>query len=164
MEERDVFSKLDIRVAHILEVKDHPNANKLYLLHIDVGDLGKRIIVAGLKSHYSPDELNGKKILLVANLEPATIRGVRSNGMLLAAEDNTGIVSILNPQDAQPGDTVQVEGIEYTPEKNVPFSVFQQMNMTIDGQQQAGYKEKTVRTAKGPITTDKPVAEHASVQ
>ena len=164
MEERDVFSKLDIRVAHILEVKDHPNANKLYLLHIDVGDLGKRIIVAGLKSHYSPDELNGKKILLVANLEPATIRGVRSNGMLLAAEDNTGIVSILNPQDAQPGDTVQVEGIEYTPEKNVPFSVFQQMNMTIDGQRQAVYKEKTLRTSKGPITTDKPVAEHASVQ
>jgi len=163
MEEKDIFSKFDIRVAQILEVKDHPNADKLYLLHIDVGDLGKRIIVAGLKDHYTAEELQGKKIALIANLETATIRGIRSNGMLLAAEDKTGTVSLLDPKDAERGEIVQVKGIESHPDTQVPFAVFQQLNIRINSDGHAVYKEKVLQTSKGAILTDKPVQEHAEV-
>ncbi len=78
------FEKLDLRVAEILDAKPHPNADKLFVLDIDVGG-EKRQIVAGIKSAYKAEELKGKKIIVVANLEPAKLRGVESNGMLLAA-------------------------------------------------------------------------------
>jgi len=79
------WEKLDLRVGKILDVKDHPNANKLYLLNVDLGKLGKRNLVAGLREHYKPEELNGKLCIVFLNLEPATIRGVQSEGMILAS-------------------------------------------------------------------------------
>ena|SRR3989344_2538973 len=79
------FNKLDLRVAEILEVDDHPNADKLYVLKIDLGD-EQRTLVAGLKSFYSKDELLNKKVIVLTNLEPKTFRGIESKGMLLAAE------------------------------------------------------------------------------
>lgn len=86
----DEFKRMEIRVAEIKEVKEHPNADKLYILTIDLG--GKmRQLVAGIREHYQPDELLGKQIVVVVNLEPATIRGVESEGMLLAAQDESGI-------------------------------------------------------------------------
>ncbi|MEW5759132.1 MAG: methionine--tRNA ligase [Candidatus Thermoplasmatota archaeon] len=86
IEESVIESKLEIRVGKIIDVKEHPNADKLYVLHIDFGD-DLRNIVAGIKN-YPRDELIGKKILVLVNLLPANIRGVESNGMLLAAEKN----------------------------------------------------------------------------
>jgi methionyl-tRNA synthetase len=77
------FEKLDLRVAEVLDVQPHPDADKLYVLQIDVGE--KRQIVAGIREFYKPEELKGKKIIIIANLEPAKIRGVESQGMLLAA-------------------------------------------------------------------------------
>ncbi|HLC56647.1 MAG TPA: hypothetical protein VJJ23_05400 [Candidatus Nanoarchaeia archaeon] len=79
------FSKLDLRVAEILEVNDHPNADKLYVLKIDLGD-EQRTLVAGLRAFYSKDELLNKKVIVLTNLEPKTFRGIESKGMLLAAE------------------------------------------------------------------------------
>ena len=79
------FNKLDLRVAEILQVDDHPNADKLYVLKIDLGD-EQRTLVAGLKSFYSKDELLNKKVIVLTNLEPKTFRGIESKGMLLAAE------------------------------------------------------------------------------
>jgi len=90
MPKEEPFSKLDLRVAKIIAVKNHPNADSLYMMHIDVGKLGKRVIVAGMKPHYKIDEIRNKNIVIVANLKPAKLRGVTSNGMLLAAEDNSG--------------------------------------------------------------------------
>jgi len=83
----DEFLKIKMKVGQIIEVKDHPNADKLYLLKVDIGS-EVRQVVAGLKKYYSPDALLDKKVVLVANLEPAKLRGEVSEGMLLAAEKN----------------------------------------------------------------------------
>ncbi|MFP3938138.1 MAG: methionine--tRNA ligase subunit beta [Phycisphaerae bacterium] len=80
----DDFTKLDLRVGKVTEVKDHPNADKLLVLSVDLGD-EQRTLVAGLKPYCSPEELLGKEIIVVANLEPRKVRGVESRGMLLAA-------------------------------------------------------------------------------
>lgn len=81
----DEFLKLKMKVGQIIEVKDHPNADKLYLVKVDLGS-EVRQVVAGLKKYYSSDALLNKKVVLVANLEPVKLRGEVSEGMLLAAE------------------------------------------------------------------------------
>ena len=92
----DDFKKLDLRVGTITQVADHPNADKLYLITVSLGD-EVRTLVAGLKNYYTPDQLQGKQIVVVANLEPATVRGIKSDGMLLAAQSD-GAVSIISPE------------------------------------------------------------------
>lgn len=81
----DDFAKLDLRVATVLAAEPHPNADRLLKLRIDLGELGQRQICAGVKAYYQPQELVGRKIIMVANLAPRVIRGEESNGMLLAA-------------------------------------------------------------------------------
>jgi len=162
--EEDPFAKLDLRVAEILEVKDHPNADKLYLAHIDIGDKGKRVIVAGLKKHYTPDELTGKKIVVLTNLEPATIRGVKSTAMLLAATDSDGVVSLLDPQGGKPGDQVIAEGVNPNPTDVLSFDEFQQISMKINRDGIASYDGKTLKTKSTIVNTDKPVKEGAKIQ
>jgi len=90
------FKNFDIRIATIREVFDHPNADKLYILKIDMGDKQKQL-VAGIRAAYSKEDLIGKQIAVIDNLEPAIIRGEESQGMLLAAQDESGIV-ILSPE------------------------------------------------------------------
>jgi len=102
----DVFAQLDLRVAHVLEARDHPNANKLLLLKIRVGDTEKQI-VAGIRGHYEPASLVGRSIVVVNNLAPAMIRGEESNGMLLAASDGQAVV-LLQP-DRQIADGSKVK-------------------------------------------------------
>lgn len=92
----DEFKKMELVVAEIKEVKEHPNADKLYILKVELPSEPERQLVAGIKPYYSREELIGKQIVLVKNLAPARIRGVESEGMLLAAEDRDGI-SILIP-------------------------------------------------------------------
>jgi len=164
MGEEDPFSKADLRVAKILEVKDHPQADKLYMMHIDVGKLGKRVIVAGMKPYYKIDEIKGKNIIIVSNLKPAKIRGITSKGMLLAAEDNTGVVSLLNPGDATPGSEVKVEGISKQPEEILEFDDFKKINMTIGDGLKAVYNGKVLKSEKGDVVSDKPVKKGANIQ
>ena len=90
------FKNFEIRIATIKEVEDHPNADKLYILKIDMGDKHKQL-VAGIKASYEKEALIGKQIAVIDNLEPAVIRGVESQGMLLAAQDENGI-AILSPE------------------------------------------------------------------
>ncbi len=87
----DDFAKVELRVAKVLEARPHPNADKLMLLQIDVGDVQKQI-VAGIRQHYTPEQLVGKKIVVVNNLAPAMLRGETSNGMLLAATSGEKVV------------------------------------------------------------------------
>jgi methionyl-tRNA synthetase len=94
------FKKLDIRVALVESVEKVPKADKLYKLSIALGD-EKRTLVAGLAEKYKPDELKGKKIVILANLEPRKLRGIQSDGMLLAAVDGD-IVSVLTPDKEIP--------------------------------------------------------------
>lgn len=93
----DDFAKLELRVAKILEARPHPNADKLLLIQIDVGDEQKQI-VAGIRQHYTPEQLVGRKIVVVNNLAPAMLRGESSNGMLLAASSDEKVV-LLAPDD-----------------------------------------------------------------
>lgn len=102
----DEFSKLDIRIALVENVEKVPKADKLLKLSIDLGT-EKRTIVAGLAEFYKPKDLIGKKIVILANLEPRKLRGITSQGMLLAAEDGK-IVSILTPdKDITPGSEIK---------------------------------------------------------
>ena len=89
----DYFDKLDIRVATVDSVEDHPNADRLYVLNLSVGG-EKRVICSSIKEYYTKEELTGKQILLLANLKPTKLRGVLSQGMLLAAEDEDGKLSL----------------------------------------------------------------------
>jgi methionyl-tRNA synthetase len=108
----DDFLKLDLRVATIVEAEPHPDADRLLKLQVDVGELGRRQICAGIKQFYDPESLVGRQIVIVANLEPRKIRGEESNGMLLAAsrsdaEGNTEDVIVLAPsREAPNGATV----------------------------------------------------------
>jgi len=157
VEEADPFSKLDLRVAKIIDVKDHPQADKLYLMQLDLGPLGKRIIVAGIKPCYSKEELNGKSIIIVTNLKSATIRGIQSKGMLLAAEDDQGDVSLLDPKDATPGTEIFVEGIPREPVSVLEFDDFKQVIMTIGDKQEVVYNGKTLKSKNNTVVTDKKV-------
>ena len=101
------FAKLDLRVARVLEAKEHPNADKLLVLQIDLGTETRQII-AGLKGHYEPSELVGKSIVVVSNLAPRKMRGEISQGMLLAAssEDRAQVRVLLPDGDVPPGSSV----------------------------------------------------------
>ena len=89
------FMKLEFIVAQIKEAKEHPNADRLYVLKVDTGT-EERQLVAGIRRSYTPEQLVGRRVIMVANLEPAVIRGETSQGMVLAATDENGI-SILAP-------------------------------------------------------------------
>ena len=87
----DEFAKVELRVVRVLEARPHPNADKLMLLQIDVGDAQKQI-VAGIRQHYTPEQLVGRLIVVVNNLQPAMLRGETSNGMLLAATSGERVI------------------------------------------------------------------------
>jgi len=100
------FSKLDLRVGRVLEVKDHPNASKLYVLSVDIG---QRVVqlVAGLKPYYQPLELKDKRIVVLTNLEPKNLRGLESEGMLLAAQSQDTISVIGPDREVEPGSIIK---------------------------------------------------------
>ncbi len=91
----DDFKKMELKTAKVVDVKDHPQADKLYILTIDLGT-EKKDIVAGIKNFYEPDALKGKNVVVVSNMETAVIRGVESSAMLLAAstKDTLSIITL----------------------------------------------------------------------
>lgn len=99
------FKKLDLRVGVVKSVEPHPNANKLLVLKVDVGG-SERQLVAGIRGHYEPQALVGKRIIVVCNLAPALLRGVESQGMLLAAQDGAKIVLLTTDQEVAAGSPV----------------------------------------------------------
>jgi tRNA-binding protein len=101
------FKKIQLRVAQIESVEPHPNADRLYVLKLKVGEVQKQI-VAGIRKHYTEEELKGKKIVIVDNLEPAVIRGVESNGMLLAAS-NDEMLTLITPERPQIPDGANIK-------------------------------------------------------
>ncbi len=92
-------------MAKIISVEDHPNADRLLVLQIDL-DSEQRQIVAGIKTHYAKEDLIGKEIVVVSNLEPVEIRGVLSNGMLLAAKDSDNFALLSTDKFIKPGSRV----------------------------------------------------------
>ena len=96
------WQDLDFRVAKILEIEDHPDADKLYILKVEIGE-EERTIVAGIKKNYSKEELIGKKIIVFTNLKPAVLRGVKSEGMLLAASERDNVVLLTVDKEINSG-------------------------------------------------------------
>lgn len=93
--EFDTFMKVDLRVGKITSVEDHPNADRLYVVTIDDGSDKGRTICAGLKAFYEPEQMIGKSVVFVANLKPRPLRGVVSEGMMLAADDGNDNVRLI---------------------------------------------------------------------
>ncbi|ADH63691.1 methionyl-tRNA synthetase [Allomeiothermus silvanus DSM 9946] len=103
----DDFAKVELRVAEVIKAEKHPKADKLLVLTLNVGD-HTRQVVSGIAQFYTPQSLVGKKLVLVANLKPATLRGVESQGMILAGEDAQGRIVVVTPEaDLPPGAKVR---------------------------------------------------------
>lgn len=98
----DDFAKIQFKVAEIIEAKDHPKADKLLILQLKVGD-ERRQVVSGIKEYYRPEDLVGKKVVIVANLKPIKLRGEESNGMILAAEKDGEFTLISTLDDISSG-------------------------------------------------------------
>ncbi|MSR85786.1 methionine--tRNA ligase [Candidatus Woesearchaeota archaeon] len=97
------WEKMKFKVGKILKVEPHPNADRLYILQVDVGEEKARQIVAGIRQHYKAEELIGKQIAVFTNLQPAVIRGVESHGMLLAADSDEKLIILSPEKTARPG-------------------------------------------------------------
>jgi methionyl-tRNA synthetase len=100
------FKKIELRVAQIKEVNDHPNADRLYVIVLDLGDRTKQV-VAGVKASYAKEDLIGKQVVVVDNLEPAMLRGVESQGMILAGSDEQGTIIITTDKKVKTGSIVK---------------------------------------------------------
>jgi methionyl-tRNA synthetase len=101
----DDFKKLELKIARIKEAAEHPNADKLLLLKLDI-DGEERRVVAGIKRSYRPEDLIGKKVVAVTNLQPATIRGEESQGMILAASNEETLTLLTPDKDIAAGSKV----------------------------------------------------------
>ncbi|MBD3309736.1 methionine--tRNA ligase [Candidatus Woesearchaeota archaeon] len=140
---------LDLRVAKILDARQHPNADKLLILEIDAGE--KRQLVAGLKKWYKPEDLKGKKTIIVANLKPAKLRGELSQGMILAADDGKN-VGLLTVEKARPGDSANFGELKNNTSQ-VTFEEFERIRMKVmDGK--AFYKDKELRAREEKVRID----------
>jgi methionyl-tRNA synthetase len=101
----DAFKRLELRTAKVTAVEEHPQADRLWVLTVDVGGTEKRV-VAGIRAHYAKEALLGKTVILVNNLEPAVIRGVASSGMILASKDAAGLAVLTVDRPVAPGSPV----------------------------------------------------------
>ncbi|MDD3460667.1 MAG: methionine--tRNA ligase subunit beta, partial [Mesotoga sp.] len=99
----DEFTRVELRVAAVIEAENVPKSKKLVKLQLDLGELGKRQVVAGIAQFYSPEELVGLKVVVVANLQPAKLMGIESNGMLLAAKIGNALSLLTVHKDLLPG-------------------------------------------------------------
>lgn len=104
-----LWEQCDLRVGKILEVEDHPKADKLYVMKVDLGESEPRTIVAGLKKVYPKEKLKGRLGIFIANLEPVVLRGIKSEGMTLAAANtDDSIITLLTPEkEIEPGSKVR---------------------------------------------------------
>lgn len=150
VKEEDPFTKLNLKVAEITVVQEIPESDKLYMMQIDLGT-ERRQLVAGLKQYFKPEELNGKHIAVVTNLKPAKLKGIESNGMLLAAEFKKKVALVEAPK-SKPGDQIFAEGIE-PGLSQITIKEFQAVQMTTKGKK-VTYKGKPLKTSKEEIKAD----------
>jgi methionyl-tRNA synthetase len=158
------FEKLDLRVAKVKTANDHPDADKLLVLTVDIG--GEiRQLCAGLKKHYPVAEFVGKKIIVVCNLQPAKLRGVMSEGMLLAASEGEVVSLLQPPQDAKVGDrvdgTAQAAQITINDFATFPLQIGQDRNaeyISPDG------THHPLTVGGRPVGTDKNVGPGAKIK
>jgi methionine--tRNA ligase beta chain len=151
------ISKLDIRVGVIQKAWEHPEADKLYCEEIDLGEEGgSRQIASGLKAHYSVEDLEGRKVLVLANLKTRKLLGFPSHGMVLcaASEDGSEVKFVDAPEGAEVGERVFVEGYGGEPasenqviKKKMLDAIFPDLKTNGDGV--ATYKGVPLSTSAG---------------
>ncbi len=130
VQEMDPAAKLDFRVARIKVVENHPDADGLFKLTVDDGQI-ERTVCAGLKAFYKPEELQDRKVVLLANLKPAKLRGVESHGMLLAADLPDGKASLLDPGEIETGITLQFGDIAAQPKAKASIKDFDKLGLKV---------------------------------
>lgn len=149
------FRMLDLRVGQIVSVDDHPDADKLFLLKVDIGEKEPRQIVAGLKAFYSKEQMLNRKVFVVSNLKPAKLRGIMSSGMLLAADDEElggNAVLLLKPSKDVPLGTKMNCGLENQSDI-IEYKDFQKTKMFVSSVKNGVL---TVPETKIDISTDAP--------
>ncbi len=149
----DPFAKLALRVGRIVEVNEHPDADSLYAMTVDLGEDEPRSICAGLREYLPASDLQDRMVVVLANLKPAKLRGIESRGMILASDRKDGAVVPVDPGDAEIGVEVGVEGIESAPKKKLSKSEFEKAPLTVQGGR-VSYAGKPLRTAAGPVLCD----------
>ncbi|OQY33554.1 MAG: methionine--tRNA ligase [Spirochaetaceae bacterium 4572_59] len=160
--ESEFRSTIDLRVAKIIKAEQHPDAEKLYVISLETGEEEPRTICSGLVNDYTIDELNGKNIILAYNLKPAKLRGIKSNGMLLAAE-NKKDMEVIFPTMGEPGDRVLLKGDKAEmdiPSKKIKVNRFFEIPIIVDAHELKvgetsltikGELIKTSRVASGEV-------------
>lgn len=161
----------DLRIGEIMEAREHPNADKLYVLKVSLGE-SEIQLVAGLRKHYAPSELQGRKIIVIANLKPTKFRGEVSQGMLLAADDGE-TVSLLAPMDEnlRAGDPVKIGRYGFSNSGKIDLEKLRTLELkvepsgtrmiataTLDGQREE------INAGGSGITTHRPVKPGAQIR
>lgn len=161
----------DLRIGEIREAREHPNADRLYVLKVNLGASDIQL-VAGLRKHYGPDELIGRKIIVIANLKPTKLRGEVSQGMLLAADDGEN-VSLLSPlgEGLEPGDAVKIGGYGFNNSGKIDLDRLKTLEMrmedtggrsiataTLDG------KREEINAGGARVTTHRSVKDGAQIR
>jgi len=157
-------ARLDLRIGKVMEVKRHPDADTLYVESIDVGEGNMRTVVSGLQAYMKEEELLNRMVVLLCNLKPANMRGVKSEGMLLAASktniDGTRVVCPLDPPpESQPGDRVIIEGYSHeehgAPDEQLPpkKKIFETLkpNLTVSSEGVAEFNGQPMQSSKGIV-------------
>jgi len=154
------FTKMDIRVGKIVKVWHHESADKLFCEEIDVGEeSGPRQIASGLREHYTLEQMQDKKVLVVCNLKAANLVGFKSNGMVLAAKGDTAVELITPPDDAPIGEQVFIEGLEGKPISSAQTKKRKTWDkvapdLKTNDQKVATWKGKTLMTSAGSCSAE----------
>jgi len=159
------FSKLDLKIGEIIFAEPILDSDKLLVLQVDFGS-EKRQIVSGIRAHYSPSQLIGKKAVFLTNLKPRTLKGFESQGMILIAEKRDGLAqkwSILIVETSEKGSAVFVEPTELKLHSEIEFSDFQAVNLVVNKKGEVIYNNKPLTTKNEKIKTDRKVESGAQI-
>ena len=143
------FARLNLKVAKVESAIELEGSDKLLILHVNLGN-EHRQIVAGLKKYYKPEDLKGKHVVIVSNLKPAKLRGVESQGMVLAAEKGDKVKVLLAP--AEEGELVTLPGVRPT-NQQITINEFSKIKLEVKNKRVL-YDGEPLRTNKGAVTVE----------
>mmetsp|Transcript_23116 Transcript_23116/g.38029 ORF Transcript_23116/g.38029 Transcript_23116/m.38029 type:complete len:249 (+) Transcript_23116:26-772(+) len=151
-------TRLDLRVGKVVKAWKHPEADSLYCEEIDVGEEQPRLICSGLVNYVPLDQFEGSMVIVLANLKPRKMRGIESNGMVLAASnpEHTQVELVRPPEGAVPGEKVTFEGLTGAPDSvlNPKKKIWEavQPDLKVNSELQATYKGTPFGTSVGLCT------------
>lgn len=156
--EESAFTKIDLRVGQIVKAWEHPDSDKLWCEHVDVGEDKPRQIASGLRAHYSQEEMTNRRILVVCNLKAAKLGGFESQGMVLCAKTDDKVEFVDVPEGAKVGERVFVDGCSGSPAgpglvKKKKLWEALQKDLKTDDKKVAAWTGKALMTSAGPCTS-----------